>query len=100
MNRKWSLNLIVLFIACLITEGNCQLVPYPGIPNPTITFLNDSVVRLDYDSIYQVHSRWDSVQHPGEVEFKKEFYSYNYTRIFSDLMTVLDARQYHYIPIY
>jgi hypothetical protein len=97
LSQKFSLVLII----CVILILDCYSQPFfsnPGIPNPTITFLNDSVVRLDYDSIYQVHEWWDTVQNPGAV-FSGPF-SYDYTRIFSDLMTVLDAREYHFIPIY
>lgn len=104
MNRKLCLNLLVLLIISLValSDGNCQFTSKPGIPNPTITFLNDSVVRLDYDSIYQVHEFWDTIQYPSAIGNinNTQVGKYDYGRIFNDLMTVLDAREYHFVPIY
>ncbi|NBP70071.1 MAG: hypothetical protein EBU52_15145, partial [Cytophagia bacterium] len=101
LNQKFSLVLII----CVILILDCYsqaFVSNPGIPNPTITFLSDSVVRLDYDSIYHVHEWWDTIQYPQAIGNIRNTVTgkYDYDRIFSDLMTVLDASQYHFIPIY
>lgn len=102
MNKFCVHRWLCIFILLSASTLNCfcqSFVSDPEIPNPTITFLNDSVVRLDYDSIYHVHEWWDTIQYPGVV-FQDGRLTYDYTRIFSDLMTVLDAREYHFIPVY
>lgn len=98
---------ILTTIAC--SQAFCQaFVSDPNIPNPKIAFINDSVVRLHYDSIYQVHEWFDTIQYPQILEQQNPVAQlrngligkYDYARIFADLMTVLDAREYHSIGIY
>jgi len=72
----------------------------PNIEDPVITILNDSVVVMQYESIYDVHEHWDTIQYPGAILRSALLGKFDNHRIFEDLMTVLDAREYHFIPLY
>lgn len=90
-----------LFILCILLLGfqeskSQPFISDPDISDPTIHFLNDSIVVVRYDSIYDVHMRWDGQGSLSSTSLGR----YDNHRIVSDLMTVLDVREYHFVPLY
>jgi len=69
----------------------------PNIKDPVISILNDSIVIMQYESIYDVHSDWDSL---SGLSIRQTRGLYDYKRVIKDLGRALNPTKYHFIGLY
>ncbi len=64
---------------------------------PNIAFFKDAAVILEYDSIDDVHTVWDSLNYPDK---RLQSGHFDWDRILQDLETVIDPANYSFVALY
>ncbi len=89
------------FISLFFSLWELRAQPFiadSAIRNPVIRFINDTVVFIKYQSIYDIHEKWDTVADPGAIFTKTS--KMDYDRVKRDLLTAINIKEYNFIPLY